>query len=583
MSTGQVENKDKTPPAEPSEESPLAEQMPESIGEAAEAPQPEQPVQEEEETPSGNEFTIPKPKKSRKKWIIFAVILIAAGAFAFFQSANRPKRTATGPEYTTDTVQRRSVVQSLSGSSAVSPADSYNVTSLISGDVVSAPFEELDSVEKDDVLYVIDSSSMNTTIERAQLSLEQARRSLGRIEESFDNLLTKSDDAGELISLLIEEGDDVGAGQTIAYIRESSVMQLEVPFSTADTEGFYVGQQAQITLADSFENISGTIAQIGPITQVYQGNIPVYMVKIDVPNPGGLTTSRTATAYINGAACVASGTFAYKSEYAIISKGTGKVERIYYAEGDTVPEKAPFMQLSSSSLILERDNANSSIRDMELNLQSQIDRLEDYTINSPISGTIVEKHMKEGDTLNTGGLLCTIFDMSYLKLVLNVDELDIVNVAEGQRVTITADALKGETYEGHVTKVSINGVTMNSVTAYPVTIRIDEPGRIIPGMNVDAVITISEKADILTVPNSAILRGDRVMVKVREALENESSEDGTLPAGFEYRDVVLGINDDDYVEIVSGLEEGDIVVLNETTSSAPVMFPFGNMITVTED
>ena len=99
------------------------------------------------------------------------------------------------------------------------------------------------------------------------------------------------------------------------------------------------------------------------------------------------------------------------------------------------------------------------------------DQLDNYTITSPISGTVVDKQSKAGDVASSGETMCTIYDLSYLELEMAVDELDIGKVEVGQEVRITADALEGMTFKGYVDKININGTTTGGFTTYPVTIR----------------------------------------------------------------------------------------------------------------
>ena len=107
-------------------------------------------------------------------------------------------------------------------------------------------------------------------------------------------------------------------------------------------------------------------------------------------------------------------------------------------------------------------------------MQSTQDTMNNYTITSPISGTIIEKAAKVGDALSTGSDLCTIYDLSYLEMTINVDELQVSSLSVGQTVQVTADAVQDRTYEGVVTRVSMKGDTSGGTTTYPVTVRIDE-------------------------------------------------------------------------------------------------------------
>ena len=90
----------------------------------------------------------------------------------------------------------------------------------------------------------------------------------------------------------------------------------------------------------------------------------------------------------------------------------------------------------------EIQSASESLRSAQLSLESQYEQLADYTITSPISGTIIDKNYNAGETTEANKTLCTIYDLSYLTMTLSVDELDISNISVGQTVSITADAVE---------------------------------------------------------------------------------------------------------------------------------------------
>ena len=124
---------------------------------------------------------------------------------------------------------------------------------------------------------------------------------------------------------------------------------------------------------------------------------------------------------------------------------------------------------------------------------------------------------------------------------------------------ITADAVPGQVFEGTVDRVSINGTTTNGFTTYPATILLSEYGGLNPGMNVSADIVVSRTADALSVPAQAVQRGDTVLVPLEGAL----AADGSVadPAKSEERSVTLGGSDGTYVEITSGLSEGETILV----------------------
>lgn len=513
-----------------------------------------------------------KPKRKIKKIIVPLVLvaIVAAVAVYFFGGSTQPAAQASG-SYINYTVDQRDVTLTLSGTGSLSPANSYTVTTLISGEILSAGFEEGDIVEKDSILYEVDSSDVSTSIEQSELSLEQSRRSYEQKLKSLEDLNIKANESGAILKLNVELGDKVSAGQAVATIRNSATMSLEIPFGSDDVAGFYIGQSAEVTLDGSFERLTGTINKIGAVEERLDGNMLVRYVTIDVSNPGGIAVGQAATAMVGSIACNGSGTFAYKGESTVTAAISGEVSAIYVSEGDTVGKDQLIVVLSSDSLQNEVTNSSNSLRDSELSLENRYKQLEDYTITSPISGTIIEKNYKEGDTLESGKTLCTIFDLSYLTMTLYVDELDISQVEVGQAVTVTAEALSGRTFQGYVTKVNINGTTTSGTTSYPVEIRIDKTDDLLPGMNVQAEIVVSSSVDVVAIPVSALQRGNRVLVQTDDTASGTDETTG-LPNGFTFVEVTPGSSDGSFIEITSGLNAGDVIAYVEETVSSDLDF-----------
>ena len=518
------------------------------------APAPETPFFE----PSG------KKRKKRRRVIAAAAVAVLAVVLIALRLAGGGKSQGPQTSYVLDTVSRRDITVVVSGSAALEPADSYVVNALVGGEILSADFEEGDVVEKDQLLYQIDTDDVENSIERSRLSVERAQMSYDQALDGREDLVIEANESGVVVDLMVEEGDSISVGQTIASIRDSATMTLCLPFPSDDAAGFYIGQAASVTLDSTFETLTGTVTEIAPVDEVLAGNIMVRNVTIEVQNPGGIAPQSMASAMVGTAACTQSAAFEYQAEAAVTAAAAGTVGVLLVQEGDEVAKNQAILRLESDSLDDSIRSAELSLRDAQLSLQSAVDQLDNYSITSPIAGTIVEKNYKQGDKIDSGsGLssLCTIFDLSYLTLTLNVDELDVSKIEVGQEVDVTAEAVEGQSYRGVVTKVNINGTTMGGVTSYPVTIRIDETDGLLPGMNVDVEIRVQSESGVLAVPVSAVERGNRVLVRSESAGENAGTalgEDG-LPIGYEYREVTLGINDDDYIQITGGLEEGESI------------------------
>lgn len=507
-----------------------------------------------------------KRKKLKKKWLVMALVLALALALPRFM-----RRSGTGGAggagYTTAQLATRTISNSLSGSGTLQPANSYSVTTLIEGEILSADFEEGDMVEEDSILYQVDSSDAATNIEKAQISYDQSLRSY---EKTMDQQYVRAETAGEVTSLTVQVGDEVKQGQSVGTVLDRSVMTLKVPFPADDAAAFCVGQAATVTLDSTFETLSGTVTAVSGSDTVGTGNMITRTVTIQVANPGGLTENVAATATVNGLGSSSGATFTYHSESTLTASASGTVMSINAGEGAIVSDGQTVLTLGGEDLEDTLQSARDSMRNAELSMENTQEILDSYTITSPISGTVIDKQYKAGDTVTSGKTLCTIYDLSYLEMTLNIDELDISSVAVGQSVRVTADAVEGKSYTGVVTKVSVVGTTSGGTTSYPATIRIDETEGLLPGMNVDAEIVIEEAVEVPSIPAGAVSRGNMVLITA-DSPSAASALDREAPEGYVYVQVEVGVSDDDYVQILSGLQEGDTVAYTAPVSSASGM------------
>ena len=523
-----------------------------------------------------------KPGKKRrwKKFAVAGVALVVAAGVGWQMLSPGQSSAASATSYTTAEVTRMDVSSSITGSGTLEAADSYSVTTLIEGSILTADFEEGDEVEEGTILYTIDSSDASNSLEQAEISLNQAQRSYNNQLESQEDLIITSPVSGQVYSIDVEVGDEVAAGETVATIRDSQTMSLEVSFPADAAASFYVGQSATVTLDSTFETLTGTISEISGTDTVLTGNVIVRTVTIDVSNPGGLSTEQTASAAVGTATSTASGTFTYKEEETVTAQVSGEVSSIRVSEGDQVSSGQTLIVLTSDDLDDSLQSASESLRNAEISLENQYENLDDYTITSPIKGTIVDKNYNAGETTEANQVLCTIYDLSYLTMTLSVDELDIASIEVGQSVSIVADAVEDTTYTGTVTKVSVAGTSSGSATTYPVTIRIDETDGLLPGMSVDATIELASAEDVLAIPSAALNRGDTVLVTADSpSAANGTLVESTTEDGEDYYsvEVTTGVSGDDYIEIVSGLQEGDTVAYIPTSSSSSEMGMMGGM------
>ncbi len=524
-------------------------------------------------------------KKNKKLLIILVLALVVAGGVAGILIVKKTKRASTdASSVQTTTATKRDITTELSSSGSISPKDTYDITSLAEGEVTAAEFEEGDMVEKGQVLYRIDTSSMESQISSANNSLERAQENYANALSDYNSALSdysgnsyKSTESGYIKTLSIKAGDKVSSNTEIAAIYDDKTMKIKVPFLSAEAAQIAPGTGAILTLTNTGEQINGVVSSVSNMDVTLTGGRIVRYITIEVSNPGGLTSDIAATASVSDFVSSMEATFEPKLETTMKADITTAVEiqNLLVQEGDYVTKGTPLFTMESRSAekLLRTykdslDKAQESLESTKSKLETTQDTYDNYTITAPISGKVIKKSIKAGDkiTKNSSGstVLAVIYDMSNYTFEMSVDELDVKSVKVGQSVAVTADAVSGKAFSGTVTNVSLQSATSNGVTNYPVTVTLNDGlDELLPGMNVDGIITLEQAKDVISVPADSLMRGNTVYVKDSSVKER----DGAVPAGFRSVEVTTGLISEDYVEIKTGLTEGEEVYVAKTSVS----------------
>lgn len=537
--------------------------------------------EERRETPS------PAPAKKhglrlekKKKWLLVLILAVAVLTGAAAKALGQRNRAASAQTaYTTAEVSTRDISNALSSSGTLEPANSYTVKTLVSAEILSDTFEEGDNVEKGQLLYTLDSSDAATSQTQAQNSYSQAQSSY---DQAVEAKYPTADMSGTVSEVYVQNGDSVNAGTELLKIVGDNNIYIDFQFSYADPSDFYAGQSATVYINGFAGTIQGTVQQISTSTSA-SGNAAgsgrqMTTVRVRATNPGLVTSDYTASAVIGNYSSYGQAAIKVSATSVVTAETSGKISGFNYLVGDTIQSGDRVCTLTGDSVGNSIENARISLSNAGTSLRNAQDKLDDYKVTAPISGTVVTKTAKAGDSIEGGstGTLCTIYDLSYLEMTMNIDELDISLVEVGQTVEITADAVEGKAYTGVVTKVSVAGTTSGGITTYPVTVRIDETDGLLPGMNVDAEIVIAEKGSVLAVPSGAVNRGGMVMI-TSDSPSASNALDQEAPEGYVYVQVETGISDDSYTEILSGLQEGDTIAYIAVSGGSSGMGMMGGM------
>lgn len=456
-----------------------------------------------------------KNKKSRTiTCVILAVILVAVALLVWYFATHK---TDTKAKAVTAVVTRGNINNVIEGSGTVQPISQYEITSLAKGDVIEDFFDVGDYVKKDQLLYTIDSASVDKSISRQQSSVEKARMNYSDASERVANLKVTSGSNGVISAFYVSEGDSVKSGTKIADVINKDTLTITLPFGKYDAKSISAGERAEVVLARSLISLDGVVKRVATGTYVNSYGVEVTDIEIEVQNPGSVSEGESATAMVGEYACYDAATIEYIGTKSIVAKSDGEVVSVLKGKGDRVKKGEAVVVLESDSVVRSRDEARMSLNDANLSLEDLYDNLDDYSIKSPIDGKVIQKNIKAGEKMdnNSSSVMAIIADLSSLTFDISIDELDISKISVGQEVSIRADALPNQTFVGKVSNISIVGSAYQGVTSYPVTVTIDntEDSDLIPGMNVEAQIIVDSATDVLRVPVSAVRMGSYVIVK----------------------------------------------------------------------
>ncbi|MBR3288416.1 MAG: HlyD family efflux transporter periplasmic adaptor subunit [Lachnospiraceae bacterium] len=537
-----------------------------------------------------------------KKIVIIAVAIIAV-IFIVRLVLNAKKKQVETAEVMKNVSKARimNISSEISGSGTLKPKDSYTITSLVEGNVTNVFFNMGDKVVKDQLLITIDSSTAYREIVNATSSVAQAKDTYNQAKYEYEKLLVdyegrtyKAPYDGSLRTFTVKVGDKLSNNTKIGTLVNDSLMTVKLPFSSNDAKTISIGQTALLELQETGEYLAGTVKSIAEESQVQDSGALVRYVTIVCENPGGLTTNNSAIAVVGTVVSIEDANFELETDEELtFTDGNGvEVEKLLVSEGAIVKKGTPLFLITEDTFnnILSSKkkaylSAEEALTKAENNYDDAIDKYDEYFITAPIDGTVITKDAKVGDKIqkstSSAKTLATLYDLSELTFDMDIDELDITNIKEGQEVNVQADAFKNKIFKGVITNVSLVAANSNGVTNYPVTVTITDVGELLPGMNVDAYVILANVENAVAIPADALQRGNVVYVLNSSPTiksGNYSTEGisdrvkNRAPEGFTAINVETGISNSNFIEIKSGLQEDDEVYVTESTSNSTLNF-----------
>ena len=402
-----------------------------------------------------------------------------------------------------------------------------------------------DSVAEGDVLASVKTASVISAMSKTQAEIDKLDSQLkDAAEEEIDDAITASV-AGRVKKIYAAEGDDVSSvmieHNAMALLSLDGSMALELQADTLS-----VSDAVTVTASDGTAYAGEVEKKTGDtVTILIPDDGPVYEDSVTVTDEDGQTLG-TAKLFIHDPLSVVG--FA------------GKVDSVSVSENKKVSAGATLFKLTDTAYTANYEQLLSERETLEETLLSLVEIYRSGAVIADCTGTVKGiPGETTGDSTeeSTGFTICPDETMT---ISVSIDETDILSLSVGQEVDVSVTSMDDETFSGTITAIDKTGTSSNGVTQYTATVQLAKTEGMLAGMNASASITIESVDNALIIPLDA-LRQTSSTAYVYTSYDESTGELGGMV------EVQTGISNSSYVEIVSGLSEGDTVYYQKKQSS----------------
>ncbi len=486
----------------------------------------------------------PEQRQRRKKRILIgvAVLLVAALCLALYlgklrQDVDEKFGSDSSDEAEMAYVTRGTIQTTVSGSGQLADRDSETVDlpALLMLDKLYV--EEGDDVEEGQLLAAVNPQTLMAAMAQTQTELDEIDGKIDDADDEKADTAVKASVSGRVKEIFVEAGDNVSAAMyehgALILLSLDGCMAVDIQSDIA------AGESVVVKAADGRE-WEGTVdhSADGTATVLLTDDGPLNGQSVTVTDKEGKKLG-SGSLYIHQSLAV--------------TGYVGTVSGVSVSENQRVSSGSTLLRLSDTgysanyeALLKEREDLREKMNDL-IAIYSM------GGIYAPMSGRVVSVEWEEdAEQSQTDTELLSIRANDTIILNVNVDESDILNVSEGLEAAVTVSSIGDETYKAIVTEVGTEGTAAGGVTTYTVKLEMDRAEQMRSGMSATADISISAAADALILPEDAVNRtSDRYYVYT--AIDEATGELSGM------KEVTIGVNGGGYTEILSGVEEGELV------------------------
>lgn len=495
-----------------------------------------------------------------------AVILIY---FIFF--AGKSKEVSTNHLELVHRVSAGTIVKKAGGTGNITPSVRKEIKTLDSGIVDQIFVEEGQFIEAGEKILTFENEQADSKIASAQLSLEIQENRLKELYRNLEDLKVYAPISGTINQVTVDEGQELPNGFVLGVIKDTNNIEITVLFNGTQIKEIKEGDQAAVTLPDSFATVSGKVTKVGSVPVESNDGSVIYEVTVTVINPGGLSPGMLGQVKITNSRGsfepIEAARFNNASGQKVSLKTGGTLKKLYVSDGDYVHKGDLLAELASTNLENEIRIQELQVQQSRLSLQEQMESVDDTVVYAPISGVISEIKVTAGERVSENSTVAVVSDLKALEVMIPVDELDINSIQLEMEAMVTVNAVPDKSFQALVTDIAHEGVVSEGVASYDVTLTLEDIEGLKPGMSATGEIIIARKEQVLWLPVEAIQQsGGQKFVMVRKDGKDEQVN------------VQVGLVSDDMAEITEGLNEGDEVIYTPSSAGQSGMMGFGGAV-----
>jgi HlyD family secretion protein len=498
-------------------------------------------------------------------WILVALFACAIGSYFYF-AGGKESAAENSKEIVVEAV-RGDIRFTVSGTSQLEPMDMQIISAPSDGTIKAIYLTRNKPVKEGDLLLEISSPTLENSLQRAQVALNQQQKEYNDLLNQLNALETKAPISGRLTyANNIDVGSNVNKTTKIATISDMKTLTITLPFALEDAVQLKPGDGVDLSIDGFMLTKTGTVKSIAKEPRPDMKGGKLIDVTVEVANDGTMDAGMKAkgSVLLNGRVVESRdvATLQYSNVVTVLANVQGSIEALHYKTGDVVEKGAVICSIQNDTLKGDVLDKEASVEQQKITVDDLLDRLEALKVRAPFDGVFstdfvnkkanILNNFTVGSKVTTNTQFGAVASLQTMQLPIQVDELDLPHISAGMKAEVRVDSIPGKVFDAEVSQVSTVGNTTNGVTFFDVVLAVKNTSDLKYGMTATGEILIQDKKDVLLLPNEALQRSKGKWYVI---LKNP---DGTLDPEHE---VKVGINNQTHVEIVDGLKEGDKVVI----------------------